>query len=179
MHWFGVPNFRKLFCHECIQSRLLDTKWCLGVFQSISQTFGMKNITKLVFWGWMHYFVVPNFRKLFCHVIIQSNQLDPKWCLGVFQSIPQTFGTKNHAKLVFLALKALVRDIELLKKSLATNASNLPYWTQNNVWECFIAFCRPSAWKLLKNLCFGDECTISGYRTSGKSFATNTSNLTY
>ena len=43
---------------------------------------------------------LPDF---FCHDCIQSNKVDPTWCLGVFQGIPQTFGTKNYAKLMFRA----------------------------------------------------------------------------
>jgi hypothetical protein len=37
--------------------------------------------------AWMHYFGVPKLRS------IHSTRLEPKWCLGVFQSISLTFGT--------------------------------------------------------------------------------------
>ena len=100
MHYFKVQN-RKKFCHERMQSNMLDPKRCLGQFQSISQTFGMKNQAKLVFRGWMHYFEVANFWKMFSHERIKSNLLDPKWWLEVFKSISQSFGMKTHAKVVF------------------------------------------------------------------------------
>jgi uncharacterized protein YuzB (UPF0349 family) len=45
----------------------------------------LKN-AKLVFCAWMHYFIVTKLRS------IHSTPLDPKWCLGVFQSISLTFG---------------------------------------------------------------------------------------
>ena len=48
-HYSGVPNFRKKFCHERIQSNILDRKRCLGVFRSISQIFGKENHAKLMF----------------------------------------------------------------------------------------------------------------------------------
>ena len=100
-HYFGIPNFWKNFCHERIQSNLFDTKWCLGVFRSISQTFDTKIHEKVVFRALMHYSVVPNFWKKFCNERIQSNLLDQKRCLGVFWSISQIFSKENHAKLVF------------------------------------------------------------------------------
>jgi acid stress-induced BolA-like protein IbaG/YrbA len=37
--------------------------------------------------AWMHYYGVPNLRS------IHSTPLEPKWCLGVFQSISLTFNT--------------------------------------------------------------------------------------
>ena len=101
-HYFEVPNLQRKFCDECIQSNLLDPKWCLGVIRSISQTFDIKNHAKLVFRGRMHYFELPNLQKKFCHERIQSNLLDPKWCLEVFRSISQTFEINNHAKLMFI-----------------------------------------------------------------------------
>jgi hypothetical protein len=42
---------------------------------------------KLTFRSWMHYFGVPKLRS------IHSTPLDPKWCLGVLQSISLTFST--------------------------------------------------------------------------------------
>jgi hypothetical protein len=81
MNYFWVSKFRS------IHSTLLDPKWYLGVFWSISLTFGMYKDAKLVFRAWMHYFGVPKFRS------INSTTLDPKWCLWVFRSISHTFGT--------------------------------------------------------------------------------------
>ena len=60
------------------------------MFWSVSEHFAnLRHIkdAKLVFWVWMHYFRVPKLRS------IHSTPLDPKWCLGVFQSISLTFGT--------------------------------------------------------------------------------------
>jgi hypothetical protein len=81
MHYFEVP---KLWSTH---SSPLDPKWYLGVFQSISPTFGNKKDAKLVFRAWMHYLEVPRLRS------IHSTPLEPKWCLDVFQSISLTFGT--------------------------------------------------------------------------------------
>ena len=64
-------------------------------------------------------------------------------------------------------------------KSFATNKSNLIDSIQNDVWEYFRGFCKPSGRKFMHKLCFAAENTIPGYRTSGKSFATNASNPTY
>jgi hypothetical protein len=38
-------------------------------------------------------------------------------------------------------------------------ASNLLHWTQNDVWECFGVFRKPSAWNEMQNLCYRPECT--------------------
>ena len=100
MHYFGVPSFRKKFFHEHIQSNLLDPKRCLGVFRNISQTFDIKIHAKVVFRGWKHYLGVPSFWKKFCHEHIQSNLLDPKWCLWVFWRISQIFDTRIHTKVL-------------------------------------------------------------------------------
>ena len=122
MHYFKVQN-RKKFCHERMQSNMLEPKRCLGQFQIFSQTFDMKNQAKLVFPGWMHYFEVVNFRKTFSHERIQSNQLDPKWWFEVFQSFSQSFGMKTHAKLVFRGWMHYF-EVANFRKCLATNASN-------------------------------------------------------
>ena len=177
MHCLGVPNFRKMFCYEGIQYSLLDPKWYVEVFQSISQTFDMKNLAKLVFWWGMHYLGVPNFRKMFYMEHIQSNLLHPKWLLEMFKSIVQTFETKNLAKLVFWWGMHYL-GYRTFRKCFATNTSNQTCYIQNDGWKCLAALCKPSTQKTLQNLCFGAECTVSGYRTFGKYFATNTSNQT-
>jgi hypothetical protein len=41
MHYFGEPKLRKWFRTKCIISTPLDPRWCLGVFWSISERFGM------------------------------------------------------------------------------------------------------------------------------------------
>ena len=177
MHYFEVPSFQKKFCHKCIQSNLLDPKRCSGLFRSISQPFGTKNNSKLVFLDWMHYYEVPSFRKKFCHKCIQSNLLDPKRCSGLFRCISQPFGMKNHAKLVFRGWMHYF-EVPSSWNFFAANASSLTCSTKNDVWECFGAFHKPSAQIIMKNLCFGAECTNSGYWTFRKSFATNATNLT-
>jgi hypothetical protein len=58
MHYFGVPNLRR------IHSTPLEPKWCLGVFQSISLTVGTWKYATLVFRAWMHYFWVPKLRSI-------------------------------------------------------------------------------------------------------------------
>jgi hypothetical protein len=58
MHYFGVPNLRR------IHSTPLEPKWCLGVFQSISLTVGTWKYATLVFRAWMHYFGVPKLRSI-------------------------------------------------------------------------------------------------------------------
>jgi undecaprenyl pyrophosphate phosphatase UppP len=59
----------------------------------------------------MHYFRVPKLRS------IHSTPLDPKCCLGVFQSISLIFGMSNDSKLVS-GLNALIQGIEVAKHPL-------------------------------------------------------------
>ena len=148
------------------------------MFRSILQTFGTKNHAKLVFRAGKDYFEVLNFRKKLYHEHIQSNLLDRKRCLGVFRSISQTFNTKIHEKVVFRGWRHYF-GYRTSGKSFATNTSNVTYSIQNDGWECFGAFHKPSTQKFIQKLYLEVESTISGYRTSGKSFATNASNLTY
>ena len=101
MHYFEVPKLQKWFRNKINHSTPLDTKRCLRVFRSISQTFNTLNEAKLVFQTWMHYFRVSKLGKWFRNEIIHSNPLDPTWCLRVFRSTSQTFDTSNEAKLVF------------------------------------------------------------------------------
>jgi hypothetical protein len=70
MHYFEVPKLRS------IHSSTLDTKWWLGVFQSILLTLSTYKDAILVFRAWMHYFGVPKLRR------IHSTLVDPKWCSG-------------------------------------------------------------------------------------------------
>jgi uncharacterized protein YodC (DUF2158 family) len=100
----------------------------------------------------MHYFGAPKLRS------IHSTPLEPERCLGVFQSTSLTFGMQKDAKLVF-APECTISGYQ------SCEASILVYWTQNDVWECFRVFRKPSTCKKMKNLCFGPECTISGYQT--------------
>ena len=103
MHYFEVPKLQKWFHNEINHSTLLDTKWCLRVFRSISQTFNTLNEAKLLFQTWMHCFWVSKLGKWFRYEIIHSNPLDSRGCLRVFRSISQTFDWSNEAKLVFSA----------------------------------------------------------------------------
>ena len=77
MHYFGVPNFLKKFCHERIQSNLLDPKRCYRVFRSIRQNFGTKMMQNLCF---RVECTSSRYRtsEFFCHKRIQSNLLHPK-----------------------------------------------------------------------------------------------------
>jgi hypothetical protein len=76
---------------------------------------------------WMHYFGAPKLRS------IHSTPLEPKWCLGVFQSISLSFGMQKDAKLVFRA--------QMHYFGYQTcDGSILLHWNQNDVWECFSAF---------------------------------------
>jgi hypothetical protein len=70
---------------------------------------------------------VPNLRS------IRSTPLEPKWCLGVFQSILLTFGMQKDTKHVF-APECTISGYQ------SCEASILVYWTQNVVWECFRVF---------------------------------------
>ena len=81
----------------------IKPKWCLTVFRSISQTFGMSKDAKLVFRAWMHYFVITKLRKWFHNETNHSTSVNPKCCLRVFRSNSQTFGTSKDTKQVFRA----------------------------------------------------------------------------
>ena len=63
------------------------------------------------------------------------------------------------------------------KNGFTPKASMLLHWTQNDVWECFGAFRKPSEFKKMQNLCFGPECTISGYRSCENGVVPNASIL--
>ena len=115
MHYFEVLNFRKRFCYECVQSNPLDLKRSLGVFRSISQTFGIKNDEKLVFRARLQYFRVSNLLKSYVRNASNLLTLDPKWCLEVFRSISQIFTMKNDGNFV-LGMNALFHSTELPKK---------------------------------------------------------------
>ena len=177
MHDFRLPNFRKNFCYERIQSNLLDLKWFLGVFRSISQTFSMKNYSKLLFRSWMHYFRVPNFRKKFYHERIHDNLLDPKQCLGLFLSILQNFATKNHAKLVFRDWKHSFEVMNFRQKfSHEHLKSNLL-----DPKRCLGVFRSISQRFIMNNhgkLVFRGWMHYFGLPNFRKNFATNASNLT-
>ena len=130
-------NFRgtellKKFRYERIQSTPLDPKRCLGVFRSKLQHFCTKFGAKLVVRGRMYNFWLPNLQKKFHYERFQSTSLDPKRCLGAFQSMSHHLWTKFSAKLVFLAKCSILR-YRTSGKIFATNASNLLHWTQNDV----------------------------------------------
>ena len=90
---FWGPNLWKWFRYQNIHSTPFDAKQCLGVFQSISLTFGTSYEAKIVFRAWIHHFGVPNLRKWFHNEIIHSTPLDPRRCFDLFLSISQTFDT--------------------------------------------------------------------------------------
>jgi hypothetical protein len=93
VHYFGVPILRKWIHTKCIDSNPLDQKWCFAVFSSISKILIMSKDTKLVFRAWMHYLWVPKLQKWVHTKYMLSTPLNLKWCLGVFWSILETFGT--------------------------------------------------------------------------------------
>jgi hypothetical protein len=54
------------------------------------------------------------------------------------------------------SLNALFRGTKVVKHL---------HWIENDVWECFGAFRKPSTGKHMQNLCFGSEYTVSGYQS--------------
>jgi hypothetical protein len=130
MHYFGVPKF------WIIHSSPLDPM----MFGSVSEHFAnLRHVkdAKPEFWAWMHYFGVPKFWS------IHSSPLVPKWCLGVFRSISQTLGTSNMKNSCY-------GPDYTISGYQSSEASILVHWSQNDVWECFGAFRKPSArqrWK--------------------------------
>ena len=58
-----------------------------------------------------------------------------------------------------------------------TKSNILPHWTPNNVSECFGAFHKPLEHKMMENLSFRPQCTITGYRTYENGFATKSTIL--
>ena len=116
--------------------------------------------------------------KKFCHEQIQYNRFDPKWCLGVFQRILRTFGTKNHAKLVFRAWKHYFRVPNFRKNFFHEHIqSNL--LDRKRYLGVFRSISQTFNTKIHEKVVFRCWKHYFGYRTSGKSFATNTSNVTY
>ena len=95
----------------------------------------------------------------------------------MFGSVSEHFTNLRHKNSYKSCISTL--SYRTSGKSFATNASNLTYSIQNDVWECFGTFHKTSTQKLVQKLYLEAESTILGYRTSGKCFATNTSNLSY
>jgi hypothetical protein len=54
------------------------------------------------------------------------------------------------------SLNALFRGTKVVKHL---------HWIENDVWECFGAFRKPSTGIHMQNLCFGSEYTVSGYQS--------------
>ena len=96
-------------------------------------------------------------------------------CFGAFR---KSSASKTMQNQCFRAERNIL-VYRAFEKSFATNKSNIIDSIQNDVWEYFRGFCEPSARKIMQNQCFEPESTISGYRTSEKTFTTNISNLTY
>jgi hypothetical protein len=65
---------------------------------------------------------------------LQSSLFDPKWRLGVFHCISLTLCTLKDAKLVFKP------DCNISGYQ-SCESSVLVQWTQDDVWECFGAYC--------------------------------------
>jgi hypothetical protein len=85
---------------------------------------------KLVCSGWMHYFGVP---KLWS---IRSTPLEPKCCLVLFHCILLTFCKLKDVKLV-------CKPACTISRYQSCESSVLLHWTENYVWEYFVAFCLP------------------------------------
>jgi hypothetical protein len=127
MDCFGVP---KLWS---IHSTPLDTNWCLGVFQSISVTFKVKD-AKLTFGDWMHCFGVPRLWN-----ISNGHKM-------MFGSVSEHFEPSIGNK-----MQNLCSEPEYTVSGYRScEASILLHWTQIDVWECFGAFVLPSRGKRCK-----------------------------
>jgi hypothetical protein len=92
MHYFGERSCEN--CFAANTSILLhctknDVWECFGAFQNLSEC----KYAQLVFRAWMHYVGEPKLRKWFRTKCINSTPLDPRWCLVVFWSISEQFGT--------------------------------------------------------------------------------------
>ena len=174
MHYFGVPNFWKKFRDECTQSTPLDPKQCLGLFRSISQSFGMKNYAKLVFWPC--YFGVSNSQKMFRYERTQSTPFDPKRCFRVFRNIWQPFDTKNDANFMFRAFVHYFGVPNFWKKFRYERTQSTPLDPKRSL-GVFQSILQTFDMKNYAKFVFGLECTISGYRTPTKTFAMNAPNL--
>jgi hypothetical protein len=74
---------------------------------------------------------------------LQSSLFDPKWCLGVFHCISLTLCMLKDAKLVF-------KPDCTISGYQSCESSVLVQWTQDDVWECFGAYCSSSARKKMK-----------------------------
>ena len=122
---FRGTGVAKMVRNKINQSTPLDPKWCLRVFQSISQTFGTSNEEKLVFWSKTHYFGVPKLRKWFRNEIIHSIALDPKRSLRVFRSISQTSAHQTRQKLC-PGPECTISGYRSCENGFVTKSSNLP-----------------------------------------------------
>ena len=146
------------------------------MFQSILQSSSTSNEAKLVFGASMHYFEVPKLRKWFRNEINHSTSLDPIRCLRVFRSVLQTFRRKMMQNLCFWP-EFTISGYRTCENSFATKSTILPHWTPNDVSKCFGAFRKPLEHKMMQNLSFGPQCTISGYRTCENGFVTKSTIL--
>jgi hypothetical protein len=121
VHYFGVP---KLWS---IQSTPLDPKWCLGVFRCILLTFSM--------WKLQNFCLSLNALFRGTKVVKHPFQsIGPKMMFG---RVSERFTNLWHAKwwkTFVLGPKGNILGYR------SCEASNLLYSTQNDVWECFIAF---------------------------------------
>jgi hypothetical protein len=124
---------------------------------------------------WIHYFGHQSCENRF-PPHIHSNPLDLKWCLCVFWSIWKPSECKMKQNLYFKQ-ECTILGYGSCENHFPPKAFILIPHTNNGVWKCFGAFWKPSECKIKQNLCFGAECTISGYRSCEYYFPPNASIL--
>ena len=100
-------------------------------------------------------------------ILLHWTQNDVWECFGAFRK-PWT--CKKMQNLWFRP-KCTISGHRCSENGFATKASIRLHWTQNDDWECFGAFRKHSACKKIQNLCFGPQCTISGYQNCENGFA--------
>jgi hypothetical protein len=99
----------------------------------------------------MHYFGVPKLRSM------HSTPLEPKLCLGVFQSISLTFGTQKMQNMCF-GVECTISGTKVVKHPFYSIGPKL-------MFGCVTGYFA-NLWHVKdEKLVFEPECTISGYQT--------------
>ena len=133
------------------------------MFESVSEHFanlsGVKPCKTCVF-GLNSLFWVTELAKM----VSQGNQ--PFYIIGLqtmFESVSEHFANLwniKWSKTWVSGLNVLLRCTELAKIVSQRNQQSTSL-APNNVSECFEAFHNPLEHKMMQNLCFGPQCTIS------------------
>jgi acid stress-induced BolA-like protein IbaG/YrbA len=120
-----VRSLSALFSrYQGCETSPLDTKWCLGVFRSISNH---QQVTRCKT-------CVPSLNTLFRGIKVVKH---PFYSIGpklIFGSVSEHFANLRQVtrcKTFVRSLNALFRGTKVVKHL---------HWTQNDVWECFGAF---------------------------------------